>query len=286
MNRRHFIWPTAGNGADLAAALEEAANAAANASGGTPDQIVHSYLRWGSDQTRLLRNRVPPADLSRLVTTPRYWATVASPDPTIATTSAIADELTSSARALREAAEDARTAFDRWTSPDREYASLVLVDTNFWIEPGQGHAKIDWHDLIASSAGPGHVVVDSEIRIVVPILVIDELDGLTHKAHVRPKAIGATKYLHSLLGGRTSGPVTLAPEKPGRGGVTIQLVFDPYRHERHPINDEEVIERTIALRDFLGVPAKQAFFLTYDTGAAFRAEHAGLMPRLLTKPPK
>ena len=127
-------------------------------------------------------------------------------------------------------------------------------------------------------------MIGDELRLVVPILVVDELDGLTHKAAVRPKAVGVTKYLYGLLGGRTTGPVTITPEQQGRGAVTIQLVFDPYGHVRLPISDEELIERALALRDFIGIPPKQAFLLTYDSGAAFRAEHAGMMPRLLPKP--
>lgn len=286
MDRRHLIWPIIGTGAELADELDTAGYLATNASTGNAPDIVDGYLRWGSDQTRTLRNRLSPEDLGRLVTTPRYWSTVATPEPTRATAVAVLDELTSCARSLHEAASAVRAASEHWVSADSGYASLVLVDTNFWIEPSQGHAKIDWHDLIARSTGPGHVVDDSELRIVVPILIIDELDGLTHKAQIRPKAIGATKYLHGLLSGNTSGPVTITPEQSGRGAVTIQLVFDPYGHERHPINDDEIIERTIALRDFIGVSQKQAFFLTYDTGAAFRAEHAGLMPRLLATQPK
>ena len=78
-------------------------------------------------------------------------------------------------------------------------------------------------------------------------------------------------------------PATILSETSGRGAVTIQLVFDPPGHTRQPINDDELIERTIAFRNFLGVPDRQTFMLTYDAGAAFRAESNGLMPRLIRR---
>lgn len=46
----------------------------------------------------------------------------------------------------------------------------------------------------------------------------------------------------------------------GDDGRDRHPVFDPYRRERLPINDEEVIERAIALRDFLRIPENKRSF--------------------------
>lgn len=283
MNRGNFLWPASGTGDELASLLDEAANQASNACSGSAAEIVENYLGWGSSQTRMLRGRLSTADLSRLITTPRYWATVGSPGPVGPTLHAVSEELTHQARVLREVAMAVRAAAEAWRAKDGQYLSLVLVDTNFWIEHDGSFAAINWHDLIASSEGPSSPSLGDELRLVVPILVVDELDGLTHKSQLRQKAVGVTRYLYGLLGKNSSAPVTIAEEGGGRGAVTMQLLFDPYGHSRLPISDDELIERTIALRDFLGIPARQTFFLTYDTGAAFRAQHAGLMPRLLPK---
>jgi hypothetical protein len=283
MDLRAVVWPTSGTGADLAGALEAAGDAGANACNGTPDEIVEKYLRWGPEQVRMLQGRIPSADLSRLVTAPRYWATVANPSPTPPTVNAIVDELVHQSRALKEAADAGRRAADMWRLADGHYSSLVLVDSNFWIEHGDSFGAIDWHALITEGVGPGHAAPGEELRLVVPILAIDELDAMTHKSNVRPKASGAARWLYSQLSGSTDRPATILPETSGRGKVTIQLVFDPPGHTRQPINDDELIERTIAFRNFLGVPDRQTFMLTYDAGAAFRAESNGLMPRLIRR---
>jgi hypothetical protein len=235
----------------------------------------------------MLRQRVSPADLARVVTTPRYWATVGNPEPSAANVNAIVDELTHSGRILKETAEAITSAAVSWHMADKSYASLVLVDSNFWIEHSGSFGLIDWHGLVANSKGPGHVSMEDELRLVVPILAIDELDNLTHKASTRPKAAGAANWLYDLLGGSTGRPATIraADEDRGEAEVSIQLVFDPIGHIRQPINDDELIERTIAFRDFMGIPHRQTFMLTYDTGAAFRADNAGLMPRLLPRQP-
>jgi hypothetical protein len=96
-------------------------------------------------------------------------------------------------------------------------------------------------------------------------------------------ATGASRWLYSQLSGSTDRPATILRETSGHGAVTIQLAFDPPGHTRQPINDDELIERTIAFRNFLGVPDQQTFMLTYDVGAAFRAESKGLMPRLIRR---
>ncbi|GAA3682206.1 hypothetical protein GCM10022237_46280 [Nocardioides ginsengisoli] len=283
MDRRHFVWPTSGTGGDLASTLRDAGLAAANSNNGNGPEIIDKYLTWGSEQSRMLRGRISSEDLSRLVTTPRYWATVSAPEATPPTVRAITDELSHRSQVLAAAAEAVRAAADAWRPKDGTFTSLALVDTSFWIEHEGNFGSIDWHDLITSVPSPGAPSVGDELRIVVPVLVIDELDDLTHKASLRPKAVGVARYLYGLLRGHTTAPITIAPEQGGRGAVTMQLLFDPHDHRRLPINDAEMIERTISVRDFIGIPEKQAFFLTYDTGAAFRAEHAGLMPRLIPR---
>ena len=125
--------------------------------------------------------------------------------------------------------------------------------------------------------------MQDELRLVIPMLVIDELDSLTHRGNIRPKVIGATRWLYKHLGTTPGRPAMLTPASPARGVVTAQLIFEPHAHTRVPNNDDEIVETAVRLRDFLGHPPRQVFFLTYDAGAAFRSGNVGLMPRLLTK---
>jgi hypothetical protein len=231
----------------------------------------------------MLQSRVTSGELDRLLTSPRYWATFANPIPVPSTVSAVTEEVQYRARLMNEAAAVLTEATEAWRPVDGDFTNLVVVDTNFWVEQTGSFDAIDWHGLIDSVNGPGAPAMQDELRLVVPMVVIDELDSLTHKGTVRPKVIGATRWLYKHLGGAPSRPATLAEATNARGVVTAQLVFEPHAYTRLPNNDDEIVETAVRLRDFLGHPPRQVFFLTYDAGAAFRAGHAGLMPRLLTK---
>ena len=279
----HVIWPTSGTGADLAEALASAATDGTNRLSGTASDIVNGYLTWVSNQVRMLQARLTADDLDRLLTSPRYWATLANPLAVPSTVSAVIEEVQYRARLMNEAVTELTQATEAWRPVDGLYTNLVVVDTNFWIEQVNSFDKTDWHEVVNSADGPSAPAMQDELRLVVPMVVIDELDALTHKSNLRPKVTGATRWLYRHLGNAPARPAMLTAATDTRGVVTAQLVFEPHAHTRLPNNDDEIVETAVRLRDLLGHPAKQVFFLTYDAGAAFRAKHAGLMPRLLTK---
>lgn len=66
-----------------------------------------------------------------------------------------------------------------------------------------------------------------------------------------------------------------------RGEITIEIVFDPPGHVRLPINDDEIVDRTLAIEP---LAARQVRLVTYDTGQSTRAGAAGLQAVKLTKP--
>ena len=163
----------------------------------------------------------------------------------------------------------------------------MLIDTNFWMEKtSRDLDALDWHQALADATGLSHPAMQDELRIVVPLLVIDELDEKSHRRDTRPKVLGATKFLYNLLADNPGKPRQIRDETPARGAVTAQLLFDPLSHRRLPNNDDELVERLLVLRDFIGHPASQMFFLTQDGGAAFRAGASGLMPRHAPTPPR
>lgn len=77
--------------------------------------------------------------------------------------------------------------------------------------------------MVNSADGPSAPALQDELRLIVPIVVIDELDSLTHKGNLRPKVIGATRWLYKHLGGAPARPATLATATDTRGVVTAQL---------------------------------------------------------------
>jgi hypothetical protein len=52
-----------------------------------------------------------------------------------------------------------------------------------------------------------------------------------------------------------------------RSEVTIELVFDPPGHTRLPINDDEIIDRALAIATLAD---RNVTLLTYDTGQSTR----------------
>jgi hypothetical protein len=66
-----------------------------------------------------------------------------------------------------------------------------------------------------------------------------------------------------------------------RRAVVIDILFDPPRHERQSIKDDEIIDRALAAQGLAGTPVT---LLTFDTSQAARARHAGLAVNKLTKP--
>lgn len=65
-----------------------------------------------------------------------------------------------------------------------------------------------------------------------------------------------------------------------RSDVTMELLFDPPGHVRLPIDDDEIVDRALAVEPLAGRKVK---FLTYDTGQSTRARNAGLQVVKLTK---
>ena len=63
--------------------------------------------------------------------------------------------------------------------------------------------------------------------------------------------------------------------------MTIELIFDPADHVRLPINDDEIIDRVLAIQPLAG---REVTLLTYYTGQSTRARAAGLTARKLTQP--
>jgi hypothetical protein len=65
-----------------------------------------------------------------------------------------------------------------------------------------------------------------------------------------------------------------------RGEITIELIFDPPGHVRLPINDDEIIDRVLAIEPLTD---RKVTLLTYDTGQSTRARNAGLQVVKLSK---
>jgi predicted ribonuclease YlaK len=114
-------------------------------------------------------------------------------------------------------------------------------------------------------------------------VVVDELDGLkkSKDKDTRWRAAYALTVLDRVLAtsAGTAMAGTVIPADQG-GGCTVEIVFDPPGHMRLPINDDELIDRILAIQSLTGL---QITLLTCDTGQSARARASGLSVKKLAK---
>jgi predicted ribonuclease YlaK len=126
--------------------------------------------------------------------------------------------------------------------------------------------------------------------LLVPIVVIDELDGL--KQHRDNKVRWRAGYTLAVLDRVLPRPTAVAPLREAdfsalssggipRGEISVEVLFDPPGHVRLPINDDEIIDRALAV---VPLAVREVTLVTYDTGQCMRARAAGLDAKKLNKP--
>jgi hypothetical protein len=129
------------------------------------------------------------------------------------------------------------------------------------------------------------VWLDKPVVVIVPVVVLDELDGLKQRggdAHRKWRASYTLAVLDDVFSGSgVQGLLRHAAADGTRGAVRMDILFDPPRHERLPINDDEIIDRALAAQGLAGTPVT---LLTFDTSQAARARNAGLAVNKIAKP--
>lgn len=264
---------TGATGESLLTALTHVSNTAMNAASG--GQIVESYLGWVSESVRTLRHAMRPEDLDRVLLTPRYWATLHSPIDSRAVNAAVSDEVHARQTDLREATESLRRELGRWNVLLDAPLHIVVPDTNVFLEHDQMIDAVDWHGLVSSA-----VRALDQIVLVVPLLVVDELDN-AKRDRIRSRARQTLKLLFDQFQADPSARSTLIPAGRERGRISVELRFDEPAHVRLANPDDELVERCVALQALTGRPVN---FVSFDTGAVFRALAAGLPGHRLDRP--
>jgi PIN domain len=120
------------------------------------------------------------------------------------------------------------------------------------------------------------------VRVIVPVVILDELDGLKGSGDARRRwRAGYTLAVMEEAFAAKPVPGLLRGPAGNRGGVILDLLLDPPGHVRLPINDDEIIDRTLAAQALAGTPVT---LLTFDTSEAERGRRAGLRVNKLTVP--
>lgn len=255
-----------------------------NIKSGLHDGKYSAYIGWVSKAVRALRHQVRAADLDRLVLTRRYWLLQSlNPVPNSsgfgATIELLDTEIDDRGEAIEQAVAALQGEMTRWSGPD----VLVVADTSFYLNHKNTLERLDLAVVLASRHCP--------VRLLVPMVVIDELDRLKQsgKTPTRTRARLTLRTLDQLLADPTkreelAGADWTDVDNHGglpRGQVTVEVVFDPPAHARLPSNDQELIDRAVAVATLAERPVE---FLTYDTGQSMRARAAGLTVRKLDRP--
>ena len=121
------------------------------------------------------------------------------------------------------------------------------------------------------------------------MVIIDELDRLKEsKDKYKRWRAGYTLAVldrvlaHDSVGRLREGDFTGMTEgRIPRGEITVEIVLDPPGHVRLPIDDDEIVDRALAIE---GLAGRKLTLVTYDTGQSHRARTVGLSVRRLKVP--
>ena len=275
------VYPGA-NRDDVLKTLRELASAAQNASnthGGAYARLT-SYLEWATNSVRMLEHRVSGADIDRLVLTRGYERLLSAVGGltsadigTQRVLNGLLDlEIRQRISAIDEVVADLGAQIGCWSG----MLAFVVPDTSVYIEHDDKLECLDFHSLL-------QVRPDKTVRVVVPVIVLDELDGQKRNGDARKR--WRAGYTLGLMEKAFAAPVRgeLRPQTADMsyGGVILDVLFDPPGHARLPINDDEIIDRALAAQALAGITIT---LVTFDTGQSTRARHAGLQVIKLSKP--
>jgi hypothetical protein len=251
---------------------------------GDPHQRLLAYLEWANFAVRLLGNQISDSDLRALVLNRMYDQLFSllsgisiiqgiSRGANQAVIDLVDLEVNQRVEAFDAAIKELEAYQERWSG----LGDLLILDTNFYVEHP---AELRDTDLAALTAA---VTPGWAMHVLVPLLVVDELDGLKRHNETKTRARSALKMLDEVFKrvsqDSTMGMLRKADDTPsangsiGLGPITMELLFDPPDHERLPVNDAEIVDRALAVQTLAGRPVTM---VTYDKNMSFRARYAGL----------
>ena len=246
--------------ADALRALGELTTEADNLAHGTlgihPTDQRDAYLTWAEKAESHLRHffvaMEPWGDLFSV----RYWYLYQLTTGTPHAYSLIRTEATWQSERLRGLADRLRDAQQLFELPVGHVA--IVPDTNVFAHYRM-FDQIPWPELTKSAS----------VRVVVALLVLDELDDLSYKARAAgQRAKDALRALAKLRSdARPEAPVDI------QRGVTLQVLPDPPGHVRQANNDDELLTRIDYLATVVG---NRVSLATGDYGMQVRAGARGI----------
>lgn len=233
------------------------------------DQMYFDYYYVVDEAIRRLGHSFTAADLDRLLRSSTYWGVIGAQPMLPHVQKIVCAEIEALAARIGALADETRRAFDYWGP-----ANYVVVDTNVYVEHDIKFYEIKWFQVIRRTSS-------LPVRMIVPQLVIDELDGLKakmpgdNKKGNRPWRVRDTlrRFEDAFRTGRFELP-DCRHEDVG-DGVTIEALADPPMHSRLDVNDAEIVRRALDVQRLVG---REVFLVSNDTNMLVRARLAGLEP--------
>lgn len=246
--------------AQLRDTARTAGNIAGLAMGGGADAMLDEYFKWTESAERMLTNVLPVDAVADLVHTRRFWALRTFTGAESRVTPLVMAEAEAQKRALDGLTADLESERRRWAD---DQAMLVIPDTNMFLQEGEQFDSLKWLD------GPD---LSDDLRIVVPIVVIHELDRLKREGNnlTRPMARASIRWLTKEfpppgLGSR----VTLGAE---RRAVTLEAYVT-----EGPMRPHDADGVIIAVARWLQIASERPTRLvTRDLGMRLRARLSGV----------
>jgi len=248
------------------AALRSQIQAARNVTGGgnQPD----NYLNWTEEAYRQLGNSLLPSQVDHLIETQRYWALRQMPRSSVGLQLIVAREIDSRIRIFGEAANELEAMQRRW---QRHSGRIVVPDTNIFLHYPVTFDRIRW---------PAVLDIRGDVNLVIPMLVIDELDSAKRsgKQEVKTRARVTLRTLNSLLPTPDAVIPLGSPDEHHRG-TTLEVLVDSQYHNRLVSADGEIVDRTLYIGEISG---RRPLLVTEDNGMQLRAEAWGVETSILS----
>lgn len=230
-----------------------------NLSGGGGDSLAlrDRYLAEVETAERQLTNLFPTREWEGRLHSARFWHIRDLDDDSPRPFPVIADE----ARAIVEWLMGVKEWLDALEVEEAKadpQAFRLVLDTNA-IMQAKPLKDCDWPRELG----------DSAVRLMVPLMVVIELDNLKSSASEkkRNRARRCLSEMRELLRDEGRGPVRV------REGVTLEVQVTSRGHVRHPNNDEEILLNAEALSHR---PGGMFALATADQSMQLRAEARGM----------
>jgi hypothetical protein len=221
-------------------------------------EIVDHYLQWTEMAESQLRNVVDAEFASELVRTAGYWALRTTSRDAVRLNTLVREEYESRRRALEGLIVELRLEEKRW---ERKAAPLIVPDTTMFLDKQRQFHDVNWPELAEAKI---------EARLVVPLIVIHELDRLKRQGNstTAQMAKAAIKWLSDAL------PSDVSSISDSFGPSEPKVTVEAYIHggpARPEDADAVIIQFAGWVKATSCLPTK---LVTRDLGMALRARSA------------